>query len=296
MKLQFSRKVLPVLLFCVFSIGGNDLLSQLKPIEKRYMDQSPPVNKPERFPLLVQQGFFAAERIAISNDDKEIYYTEIKAYYPIRGQKIKMYRFSKGKWTGPFDLFDGYAPALSVEGDTMYFERKDLEQNSETYISVRDGKDWGTPKRILTGLDIAHYYQTPAIGSAYASSKASDSEGLNDWCRVLINGSDTIATSLGKPLNTSWKNLDFFVARDESYIIVTNRPRLGISFRKSDRSWTNPIYFGNTIDFGLGSWGPYVSPDNKYLFYTTGTKPDYSDVCVYWVRIDGIIDSLKQLK
>lgn len=41
-------------------------------------------------------------------------------------------------------------------------------------------------------------------------------------------------------------------------------------------------------------WGPYVTPDNKYLFYTTGTKPDYSDVNVYWVRVDGLIDSLKK--
>ena len=29
------------------------------------------------------------------------------------------------------------------------------------------------------------------------------------------------------------------------------------------------------------------------MFYSTGTKPDYSDVQVYWVRIDGLIDSLK---
>ena len=78
-------------------------------------------------------------------------------------------------------------------------------------------------------------------------------------------------------------------------MIVTNRPGLGISYRKNDGSWTNPVNFGPNIDFGLGSWGPYVTPDNKYLFYSTGTKPDYSDVSVYWVRIDGVIDSLKSL-
>jgi hypothetical protein len=39
-------------------------------------------------------------------------------------------------------------------------------------------------------------------------------------------------------------------------------------------------------------WGPYVSSDNKYLFYTTGTQPDYSDTYVYWVRIDSLMDSL----
>ena len=32
------------------------------------------------------------------------------------------------------------------------------------------------------------------------------------------------------------------------------------------------------INFGKGMWGPYITADYKYLFYTTGTKPDYSDV------------------
>jgi hypothetical protein len=74
---------------------------------------------------------------------------------------------------------------------------------------------------------------------------------------------------------------------------VTNRPALAISYRNNDGSWTNPRNFGPKINFGLGSWGPWVTPDNKYLFYTTGTKPDYSDVYVYWVRIYCTIDSLK---
>ena len=109
----------------------------------------------------------------------------------------------------------------------------------------------------------------------------------------MITGADTTALSLGRPLNTGGENLDYFVSRDESFMIVTNRPELGISYKKDDGSWTNPRNFGPKINFGLGSWGPYVTPDNKYLFYSTGTKPDYSDVYVYWVRIDGAIDSLK---
>jgi hypothetical protein len=66
--------------------------------------------------------------------------------------------------------------------------------------------------------------------------------------------------------------------------------RIAISI---DGSWTNPKYFGYVIDFGLGSLGPHVSPDNKYLFYTTDTKPYYLDVNAYWVRIDCMIDYRK---
>jgi hypothetical protein len=267
--------------------------TQSIPTENYYLNQTPPENTPKALPLFVNQGFFAAERIAISNDGKDIYYSEIQGYYPIRGENIKRYTFSNGKWNGPFDLFVGFGPALSMFGDTLYFERKDAENKSMTYFSVRSGSGWGNPKRILTKLDKAHYYQYTKNGNHYISSIAGNGAGLNDWCRVIITGADTTASSLGRPLNTGGENLDFFVSRDESYMIVTNRPALAISYKKSDGSWTNPRVFGKKIDFGLGSWGPYVSPDNKYLFYSTGTKPDYSDVCIYWVRIDRVIDSLK---
>jgi hypothetical protein len=106
-------------------------------------------------------------------------------------------------------------------------------------------------------------------------------------------GADTIVSSLGRPLNTSGENLDFFVSKDESYMNVTNRPALAISYIKEDGSWTNPRVLGKKIDFGLGSWDPWFTKDNKYLFYSTGTKPDYSDVAIYRVSIDKIIDSLK---
>jgi hypothetical protein len=291
--LQPVKGLKSILISSAFFFLATTSFTQSLPTESWYMGQVPPGNTPKKLPLFVQQGFFAAERIAVSNDGRDIYFTEIKGYYPIRGESIKKYSFSDGKWTGPFNLFEGYAPGLSVKGDTMYFERKDLEKNSETYISVKNGKAWSNPKRILTGLDKAHYCQVTGNGNYYISTKSGGGAGLNDWGRIMITGTDTAALSLGRPLNTSGENLDFFISRDESFMIVTNRPGLGISYRKDDGSWTNPRNFGPKIDFGLGSWGPYVTPDNKYLFYSTGTIPDYSDVGVFWVRIDGIIDSLK---
>jgi hypothetical protein len=291
--LQIWTELKSILMSVVFFLLTTTSFTQPIPTESYYMGQTPPGSIPKIFPLFVNEGFFAAERIAISNDGKDIYYSEIKAYYPIRGENIKRYTFIDGKWTGPFDLFVGYAPALSPTGDTMYFEKKDVEKKSETYISVKSGSGWGNPKRILTKLDKAHYYQVTKKGNNFISSIAGNGAGFNDWCKVLITGTDTTALSLGRPLNTSGENLDFCVSGDESFMIVTNRPALAISYKKKDGSWTNPRNFGPEINFGLGSWGPWVTPDNKYLFYTTGTKPDYSDVYVYWVRIDGAIDSLK---
>jgi hypothetical protein len=273
----------------LFSFTLNTGFSQPIPAGKLYLGQTPPGNSPKIFPLSVNPGFFAAERIAISDDGRDLYYSEIKGYYPDTGESIKNYSYSDGKWTGPFTLFEGYAaPALSVTGDTMF-----LETNFETFISLKNGSGWTKPKRILTGLDSAHYFQVTRNRNYYISSKSGKSSCLSDWCRVIIKGPDTTVLSLGKPLNTSGENLDFFVSRDDSFMIVTNCHGLGISYRNNDGSWTNPENFGPGINFGLGSWGPYVTADNKYLFYTTGTKPDYSDVHVYWVRIDVMIGNKK---
>jgi hypothetical protein len=288
-----QRMVYNFFLISFFSLAVYGCNNQTIPSGSLYLSQTPPGTTPVVFPLSVRQGYFAAERIAISNGGKDIYFSEIKSYYPIKGENIKRYTFSGGKWIGPSDLFDGYAPALSVTGDTLFFERKDLENNSEAYISVRKGRNWGPPKRIFTKLIKAHYCQITGHGNYYISTNSGNGVGLNDWCRVIINGTDSTAQSFGRPLNNNGENLDYYVSPDESFMIVTNRPGLAISYRKPDGSWTNPRNFGPKIDFGLGSWGPWVTADNKYMFYSTGTKSDYSDVAVYWVRIEGVIDSMK---
>jgi hypothetical protein len=268
-------------------------VAQTIPPDSLYLGQTPPGNDPKIFTLPVDSGFFAAERIAISNDGSGIYYSEVKGYYPINTPRLKVYRYSGNHWTGPSILFAGYiAAGLSFTGDTMFFQN--ASSAYETFISVRNGQDWGAPKRILPSFNSAHYCQKTALGNYYISTRSGSGLGANDWCRLKLNGADTTALSLGLPLNTATDNLDFYISQDESYMIVT-RPqgRLSVSYHKTDGSWTNPKSLGAKINFGLGAWGPFVTPDRKYLFYTTGTRTDYSDTYVYWVRVDNLVDSLR---
>ena len=274
----------------VLLLFGTIVSSQPIPVDRMYLGQTPPGSTPKIFSLAVSAGTFATERITISDDNKEIYYSEIKSYYPISGAKTKCYSYTGGKWMGPFLLFEDYcAPGLSVGGDAMYLEDSDFK----TYLSVKQGQKWSAPYRYLSKIDSAHYLQATKKGNFFLSSRPKNTIGIGDWCKLNITGSDTTAVGLGMPLNTAWDNLDFFVSRDESYMILTTPMGLSISYPKKDGGWTNPRNLGTKINFGLAMWGPYVTPDNKYLFYTTGTKPDYSDVNVYWVRMDSLIDSLK---
>ena len=285
-----------LLVISMMVVPSISLYAQAIPPDSMYLGQTPPGDTPKIFNLSVNTGSFAAERIAISNDGKEIYYSEVRSYYPAAGDTIKYYSYSNNKWSGPFNLFPGYlAPALSVSGDTMYFQNANIQNSSsvyETFISVKNGLNWGSPQRILSNLNSAHYLQVTNNGNYYISSISTPTVGASDWCKLLIAGVDTSAISLGQLLNSGGDNLDFFISKEETFIILA-KGGLQISYRKNDGTWTNPKSLGSKINFGLSMWGPYVSPDNKYLFYTTGTKQDYSDTYVHWVRIDNLIDSLK---
>jgi hypothetical protein len=280
------------LLTIYFFVLAGVCLAQPIPSDSMYLAQTPPSGiTPKKFVLPVSPLSFAAERIAITNEGNEIYYAVIRRYYPTAGDTIKCFKYTGNKWTGPFNVFNEYlAPAFSLTGDTIYIQNNATV--AQTLYSVRNGTGWSNPQRIFYGLNWAHYFQVTNSGRYYISSVPNTGLGSTDWCRLYISGTDTSVQSLGLPVCTSAENLDFCVSKDESFMILA-KGRLCVTFKKSNGGWTNPKDLGSEINFGLGMWGTFVSADNKYLFYSTGTNPSYSDVSIYWSRIDGLLNSLK---
>lgn len=277
-------------LLVIISIFLNSIISaQIIGEDSLYLGQTLPGLTPKVFILDVTPGSFAAERIAISKEGNEIFYSEVKSYYPINGDKVRFYKYEKGKWSESYVLFEGFSsPALSQSEDTLF-----IEHEPSVYFSVRQKEGWSRPKLFLNKTEAPHYLQVTNKGNYYISAKSASSVGASDWSKLEFKGKDTTALSLGFPLNRVVDDLDFFIARDESYMITCPQGPICISYPKSNGGWFNGRYLNNKINFGLSGWGVYVSPDEKYLFYTTGTKPDYSDVHVYWVSLGNIIDSMK---
>ena len=68
---------------------------------------------------------------------------------------------------------------------------------------------------------------------------------------------------------------------------------LWISFHKKNGSWTPPVSLGPLINNGPAHrWGEYVTPDGKYLIYSTGHSPQ--DCHLAWVRFDNLLARLKK--
>ncbi|MBS1530558.1 MAG: hypothetical protein JSU01_09640 [Bacteroidetes bacterium] len=269
-----------------------------------YLGQKPPGDKPEVFAenLLVQRDTFPMDRVAFSADGKEFYYPSNITWYNTDHAAVRYFKYENGKWNGPFVLFPHYfAPTFSVDGKSIYLEggTKRVAKHAIVWQSRRMGKGWSEPEIYLIKPYPLYDYMPTQSGIAYIGGTDDPNKKDMDICSIKIAGKDTVVKSLGPPINTPGYEGDFYVAKDESYIILSDKEsktyecELWISFHKKDGSWTPPVSLGPNINNGVAHrWGQYVSPDGKYLFYSTGHGPQ--DCRIVWVRFDNLLAKLKK--
>jgi len=293
-----STSLLFVLLICCTSLSAQ---SNFWDSKDAYLGQSPPNDTPKIFAknLIVDTGSWAGDRVAFSQDGKEFYYARAKSWFTTQN-RLEYYKYIDGKWQGPLLLAEHcYAPTFSKDDQTIYLQGRGKGSVWQTH-RTKDG--WTDPEPYLQKKVGLYDFMPTLGGNMYAASNVNQGD-INNWstynfCRITISGNDTTIKSLGVPLNAPGFNGDFYVAPDESYMIISDKEtkdfkaELYISFRKADDTWTNPKSLGPLINNGLADrWGQYVSPDHKYLFYTQGTGP--KSCYVYWVRFDTMLAALK---
>lgn len=263
-----------------------------------YLDQAPPEHTPQVLRLQTHEGYFASDRIAITADGRELYYTEVTNTWS--DYNIRYYKLADQKWNGPFDLFRGFlGPALSVDGKTMFFEK--YNDSRTCWQSKRSDTGWSAPTTCtaLTDPKDKHYLQDTASGRIYASSRgALNGLGQMDISTYVKTDATGAFHSLGSPLNSPGNEGDFYVARDDAFIVFGSPHRGGlgggelfISFRERDGSWSDPKNLGATINTPGFEFGPYVTDDKRYLFYSRSSG--FTRVDIYWVRFDRLLETLR---
>lgn len=262
-----------------------------------------PTKKPILLNLPVAKGFMAVERIAISNNGKNLYYGTRNGYDSTSIAEIKKITFSKNQWSKPEVIFKDScgAPALSYHDKTLFFQYDHPTSPKGIYSRIAK-KKWAKPKSFIDSLKKSHYLQSPKKNIFYYSSKLSASNGKQDIFKVTVFKNDTIVKKNGFDLKGDFA--DFFVSDDESFIIIGIAKKknseeftffgkldLFISFKKEEDNWTKPVNLGQKIN-GLSawSWGPYVTNDNKYLIFSSWANP----VGTYIVKFDKIMTELKK--
>lgn len=266
------------LLICLF-ISANSIYCQ---IDSLYLGLVPPGNTPIEFELETDPGYFASDRIAITADGKQIYFSETTGT-DWSQCKVKYYTYSGGTWIGPVTLCSGnlFAPAL-INNDSMLI----LENiQSISYYSLINEGDFGD---IVSMDETNHYLQQTDSNNIYS--------GRSGSIYVLsAQNEDSVFLSLGRPINMGSAG-GFSVARDESFMIfMSNRDGaadLYISYNMNDR-WTNPKNLGPAVNSDAhDDYGAYISADNKYLFFSRSAPP-YTDGGIFWVDVEELLDSLR---
>jgi YHS domain-containing protein len=297
--------ILSLFLACCFC-GSLTAQNSFFDSKNAYLGQRRPNDTPRIFAqqMLLPDSGMAVDRSAFSANGKEFYYCNAMHWFSSKGNKIRYFKYESNKWRGPFVLNYGYyAPTFSIDGKSMYFAGKGDGKHAIAWISHRNKTGWTNPVAFLK-MDYGLYDLMPTrSGTFYVGSNAGKGNmndfSKYDFCTLAITKTDTVVKSLGPVINTPAFDGDFYVAPDESYMIISYKEKLdfecelGITFRKPDHSWTVPQNLGPLINDGdAHRWGEYVTPDGKFLFYTKGTGE--KDCHLYWVRFDTLKAKLKK--
>ena len=268
-----------------------------------YLGQTPPGDTPVVFApgRLAAPGYWVGSRVAFTPDGKAFLYGTNTTWFDGKNQKLMSYRFDGKSWKGPIFLYNYYSmPTFAMDGKTIFLSGNDGSIFQTHFADT----GWVNPREFLSRSYSLYNFMPTQSGRYYVGSNGTwgKSADYNSSRFAVLAGiaADTSIKSLGEPLNSPGFNGDFYVAPNESYMIISAKEsptfdsELFISFAESDHHWTTPVSLGPLINDGLAHrWGAYVSPDGKYLFYTKGTSE--KDCTLYWVRFDRLLEKLSAL-
>lgn len=279
-----------------------------------YLGQNPPGNKPELFaPGIISSPQHEHSSAIFSPDMKEVYWCNRYRRDGIPLGEIFFMTCVNGIWSKPqvtpftaMNMVD-CNPALTYNGNRLYFvtcRPTNQIQNYDIWVVNRTEKGWSGAESLGAPVNTDYGDGGPSVaknGTLYFFSNREGGKGGTDIYRSkLVNGRHTEPENLGDGINTECFEYNSFISPDESYILFARynndkgfgKGDLYISFRKEDGSWSRAKNLGNNINTAKEESSPWISPDGKYLFFTSDKN---GNMDVYWSDAK-IIEELKPKK
>lgn len=283
-----------IIISCFFSCKNT-----IENEKERYLTERIPADIPIIFKenltpkdKLIHKGIF-------SPDFKQYYYTISDKQY----KQFNVYVIKKldGSWSEPQKAFfnstyNEHGMSFSPDGNSIYFSSTrptNIEGVADTWHIWKSNKingNWQKP----TYVDIPNLRDKLVSHPILTNSKTLHFHVSNlDYSEMDIYHSESVNGKFEDAENTiisGIKNMGKctpYVSANEEYLLfasIGNQLDLMIAFNDGSGNWVYSKRLNDTINqFGQGN--PYVTPDNKFLFYTTG-KHQNGSWNVKWVDIE----------
>jgi len=286
-----------VILFAALAVLSGAVMMQDSDFSKlkgAYLGQKPPGLTPEVFaPGIVCTGINEAA-LVFSPDGKSMYYNITHLTHGFTA--IVFREQKKGLWTEPrvasfSGRFNDSDAFFSYDNQKLFFTSDRPKEdgrkagNLDIWEVERVETGWSEPKNLGAEINSEDIDVNPCVthdGTLYFASNRAGGHGAHDIYRSrLKNGKYTEPKNLGDAINTSNFESSPFVSPDESYIIFNvfalaegkTKSGLHISFKNSDRSWSEAVNMGNVINDLKPAVFAFVTNDGKYLFFTNTKVP-----------------------
>ena len=297
------------LIIVLFSCPKDGLYSQ----EIDYFGQKPPGTRPEVF----APGLISTQQqelmISFSADGKLCIFHR-RPNDPSTSEVQYMVREESG-WIQPKGVpfidnrNDGYY-ILSANDNALYFsslrpfagtveKRKERKLWKMTFRN----QQWQKPRLIDLFKNTSNTIGHPSFTNDgtvyfYDASKTGGLERADIFYSRFKNGRYGKIENPGTGINTNADECDAFIHPDEKYMLLAVKDHpdcLGddfdifISFKQADNMWTQAVNLSKTINSRRREIYPRVSPDGKYIFFSSNRTGNWD---IYWVDA-GIIEHLK---
>lgn len=263
-----------------------------------YLGQPLPGLKPEVFaPGLVSTAGNYEFSITFSPDGREAYFTR-------RGDEggrntIMVSRWEKDGWTAPEEAafckgFPSNAPHVTPDGKKLFFGCFRAQPGAERaeygiWFTERTADGWGEPRFYGVGM----FVSSDRSGNLYMTD-ITQAAGGGLVMHPRREGAFGPPVRMPAAVNEPTPVAHGFMAPDGGYVVFDTYFRPGgqggegdlyVSFKNPDGSWTEARNLGDEVNTPATNFCPSLSPDGKYLFFSTRRD-------IYWVSAE-VIERLR---
>jgi hypothetical protein len=272
---------------------------------------------PEKEPKIFAPGFISLDnriegRGSFSPDGNQFYFTVSDTKF--QNQSIFYTEYKDNKWIKPDTAefskkYANWEPFFSADCQKLYFtsnRNKDtLSNKKDFYYVTRIADGWSEAQIVDRPINSQYtelFFSQSKNGNIYFTSNRPKGKG-SSYIYLATKQPDgtSLVKRIGRPINRFYLNWDPCIAPDESFMIfpavslfrISHKADLYITYKKEDH-WTKPKNLGKLINTKANEYGPFLAPDNKFLFFIRLAEGQKGEI--YWVDINTIKDFEKQIK